>query len=367
MAGTKKFAGKNGSPTSAAVVFWQWFVDNEHRFTNLNKSESNQALVFLEELIDQMAPFNPYLKALAGPHNDHQYELIITADGDIALFNKVEELVQAAPSLDKWVITAHKPALGFEEISIELYEREFSAQTTQFYPVIDEHYPDEVAIVITHTEYNAEEDEQFQAGSKIYIENGLGELNTATKIDHYETGPLPGNGIDVIPITKLAEYLNWREKEFVEKYESVNIERPEEAFYVLEAEDNAGKPILATIDGGFKDWPLRPAFAWVIQVDIGYKGDESGLPTEKQLQELQVIEDQVVDLFPKNGMVHYTGHRTYDNFRSVYFYASDYKPIADLLDQFADTFPTDYELMFFIKKDKYWRNMEPFFNAQGEE
>jgi hypothetical protein len=367
MEGAKKLPAKNDEHTDTAAAFWQWFIENEHRFTVLGKSESEQALSFLEELIEHMVPFNPWLKALAGPYNDEKYELIITSDGDVALFSKVEELVQAAPAINNWVITAHKPALGFEEISIELYEREFSAGTTQFYPVIQENYPDEVAIVVTHVDYNEEEDDQFQAGSKIYLENGLGELNTATKIDHYETGPIPGAGTDIIPITKLAEYLNWREKEFVEKYESVNTERPEEAFYVLEAEDGDGKPVLATIDAGFKTWPLRPAFPWMVQVDILYKGDNSGLPTEKQLQELQVIEDQIISLLPDDGTLYYIGHKTYDNYRSIYFYANEYRKNAALLHRYVENSPLEYDVMFFIRKDKYWHTMEPYFNAQGEE
>src|SRR5262249_42358912 len=162
----------------------------------------------------------PYLKALAGPYSGDKYELIITADGDIALFCKVEELINAAPNVEYWVLTAHKPALGFEGISIDLYGKEFSTLTTQFYPIVMEDYPDEVSIILTHGDYDKKEDNHFQAGGMIYLENGLGEVNTATKIDHYETGPAPspGEGIETIPIVKLADYLNWREKEFVERY-----------------------------------------------------------------------------------------------------------------------------------------------------
>jgi hypothetical protein len=359
-----------GNGSDAAAMFWQWFVNNEHRFRGLGKTDSDQALVFLEELIGQMKPFNPWLKALAGPYSGKRYELIITADGDVALFCKVEELVARAPQLSNWKFTAHKPALGFEGIGVNMYGKKFSTDTTCFYPIIREEYPDEVAIVLTHVDYNEAEDDQFQAGGMIYLENGLGEENTATKIDHYETAglPDPGSGIEVIPITKLPDYLNWREKEFVEKYESVHAQRPEESFTLLEAEDTDGKMMMVTIDMGFKDWALRPAFPWYLQVDISYDGnDGSGLPTGEQLDELHHLEEQIIQLLTANGSAWYVGHRTYDNLRNTFFYASEYKNSSQLIHHFVESVQSPHRILFSIRKDKYWQNMEMYFNVNAEE
>jgi hypothetical protein len=353
----------------AANLFWQWFVHNEYRFRELEKNDSEQALSFLDELIQQMKPFNPWLKALAGPYSGNRYELIITADGDVALFCKVEELIAKAPVLEKWKFTAHKPALGFEGISIDLYEKKFSVDTTCFYPIVRDEYPDEVSIILTHVEYDPADDDQFQAGGMIYLENGLGEENTATKIDHYETGPVPApdSGIEVIPISKLADYLNWREKEFVEKYESFHAQRPEESFTLLEAEDSDGKLMLVTVDAGFKDWPLRPAFPWLFQVDINYKSDDSGLPANEQMQEIQDIEDQIVGLLTTGSTIYYIGHRTYDNVRNVFFYASEYKNNSTILHRFVETASVNYGILFFVRKDKYWQSMEIYYNVTPED
>jgi hypothetical protein len=359
----------NGNGNDAADLFWQWFVKNEYRFRELEKNDSDHALVFLDELIGQMKPFNPWLKALAGPYSGNRYELIITADGDVALFCKVEELIAKSPVLEKWKFTAHKPALGFEGISIDLYEKKFSVDTTCFYPIVREEYPDEVSIVLTHVDYSEEEDDQFQAGGMIYLENGLGEEMTATRIDHYETGPLPSpdSGIEVIPISKLSDYLGWREKEFVEKYESVHAQRPDESFNLLEAEDSDGKMMMVTIDAGFKDWSLRPAFPWYVQVDINYQGDTNGLPTAQQLEALQNIENEIISLLTNGGGSWFIGHRTYDNIRNIYFYAAEYKTGSKLLHRYVETAPTDYTILFFIRKDKYWQNMEMYFNVNPED
>src|ERR1044072_5177491 len=144
----------------------------------------------------------------------------------------------------------------------------------------------------------------FGAGGMIYLENGLGEVNTATKIDHYETGPVPGagEGIEIIPITKLGDYLNWREKEFIEKYESVPSERPD-MFHILEAEDKDGKLILLTVNMDCRYWDMKPAYSWLLQVNINYTGDENGFPLEEQMIELQNLEQEMFNLLPEDRTI----------------------------------------------------------------
>jgi hypothetical protein len=367
MAGISKYYRQEGAMLQAATAFWQWFEENEHRFRKLEKNDSDQALSFLEELIRHMQPYNPYLKALAGPDSNGNYELIITSDGDIALFSTVEELVKAAPQLPNWVFTAHKPALGFEGISIDLYGLQFSTETTSFYPLVLDEYPDEVNIVITHNGYTKDMDDHFQAGGMIYLENGLGEVNTATKIDNYETGPVPDaeKGIEIIPIAKLHEYLNWREKEFVEKYESVPDERPD-TYHLLEAEDRDGKKMLLTVNMDCRYWDKKPAYSWLLQVNINYNGDDGGFPSEEQLIELQTLEEELFSLLPEDRTI-LAGNKTYDNCRNIYFYVSDYKTTAVLLTQYIESKVTNYEILFFIRRDKYWRIMEQYFNLPIED
>jgi len=369
MSDQQHLSTKRNGINDHAAAFWKWFVENEVRFRQVEKTNSEEALIFLDDLIGEMKPFNPWLKALAGPYGNDKHELIITADGDIALFCKVEELVQAAPAVEGWVITAHKPPLGFEGISIDMYDKEFNAKSMSFFPILNDHYPDEVDIRLTHTEYDSEEDKQFQAGGMIYLENGLGEINVATKIDRYEVGPTPtvDKAVELIPVSKLNDYLNWREKEFVEKYESVNIDRPQEEFHHLEAEDGDGKPLVAIVDAGFSEWGFKPAYPWLLQVDIQFEGDHTGLPDEKQLLELRAIEDEIRALFPEDGSIWFIGHRTYDHFRNIFFYSNEFRKNAMMLHNYIEIKSWDYDVVFFIRKDKYWRAMEQYFDAQPED
>lgn len=357
MAILRKVLGKNNK--KPAENFWNWFVRNEKRFKKVI-DDPEKAQTFLDELIGQMRPFNPWFKALAGPYDDARYELIITADGDIALFCKVEELVQAAPQVKGWLITAHKPAIGMDKMRIDMLGYEFSADNMKFYPVNDAGYPDEIHIILVHPDYNEEQKNDFQSGGMIYLENALGELNTATLIDSYEVQGPPGGDVELIPLQKLEEYLKWREKEFIEKYEKLEAVKPPDNYAVLESEDREGKPVFATINTGYKNWEFKAAYPWLVQIDIDFKGTKNGLPDKKQIAALQDVENNLFDRLPDTINV---GHDTHDNRRSIYAYASDYRDVSKSIHQYLESAQTSFESVFFIRKDKYWKNMEWFFNA----
>lgn len=346
--------------------FWNWFIKNEHRFKSVAKSNS-KASAFMDDLVSQIKPYNQWIKALAGPYDDKRYELIMTSDGDIALFCKVEELVKAAPPIDGWLITAHKPAIGMGNMRIDMHGHQFSSDNMSFYPLQDNNYPDEISIILVHKDYTEEENDNFQSGGMIFLENALGELNTATKIDKYEVRgtPAPQEGIELIPLTKLEDYLVWREKEFVEKYANKEATLPEENWGVLEAQDKNGKPMFTTLNIGFKNWEYRSAYPWLVQIDIDFKGNDKGLPDKKQMEEMQLIEDAILQKVLEITPALFIGHYTHDNRRSIYFHSHDYNTISKVIHHYLDNTVHNYDVVFFIRKDKYWQNMAFFYDAVG--
>ncbi len=367
MIGMKKTKRKVDDPRQS---FWDWFVKNEARFKKVNGTEA--AHDFLNELIEQLKPFNPWLKALAGPYDDDRYELIITADGDIALFSQVEELVKVAPPVKGWLITAHKPPLGAETMTIEMHGYSFGADNLSFYAVNDEGYPDEINIVMVHPDFNEKEEENFNAGCQIFLQNALGELQTATIIDSLDVrgAPAADEEIELIPVTKLHDYLVWREKEFVEKYAHLDAVRPEESWGVLEATaGEEAKPMIAVIDSSFKDWEYRSAYPWLAQLDIEFEANENGLPSKKTMEAIQKIEDALLVNLENGPETFLVGHDTHDGIRSIYFYTDDYNEVSRIIHVYLETVAPGFKIVFHVRKDKYWKAMDYFFNAieGGEE
>jgi hypothetical protein len=367
MSGVKKlYTSKDG--TDPKQAFWNWFIENEKRFKAVFQ-DTGKAHDFLNELVEQMKPFNSWLKALAGRYDDQRFELIITADGDIALFSKVDELVAAAPLVRGWVITAHKPPIGADSIQVHMHGYEFGENVLTFYAVNTEEYPDEISIVLVHPGYKEEHHDKFLTAGTIYLQNTLGELNLATLVDEVRVEGLPAadKNIELIPVTKLKDYLSWREKEFVEKYASLNASRPEENYRVIEATGNEGKPVLAVIDAGFKNWEYRSAYPWLTQIDIDFKGNESGLPDDKQLKDLQQIEDELAERLEGAKLAFLIGHETHDGLRAIYFYTDKYYPVSKIVHDYLQSTAYKYDIVFHIRKDKYWKNMAFFFDAEEEE
>jgi hypothetical protein len=364
MSKLRKLFNRN-KDSSGPDSFWQWFAANQKRFQHLEKLGAEKAHEKLNEIVGQLKKYNPWFKALIGKYDDATSELIITADGDIALFMKVEELVSKAPTLPGWRFTAHKPPMGFDEISIEMFDKVFNEHTVKFYPFIDESHPDMVSIAFTHKDYDEEEEEDFQVANSIYIQNALGELNAATKLDHYETGPEPEDKSELIPVTKLNDYLNWREKEFVEKYDHAAIEFPEETYHSVEGEDADGNVMMAIVISSFESWPYKPVFCWWVGVQMEYPQTENGLPDETTLALLHDTEDEIVSLMTAGQDIVYTASKTYKGCRTAYFYAKNYKDPSVVLHKFIEGFKeSNITLGFFIEKDKYWQRVEEFYGLE---
>lgn len=352
--------------THTPQSFWRWFGNNQERFDQLDETNAGQAPARLNEIMEELKKYDPWLKGLIGKYDDTTSELVITADGDIALFVKVEQFVSEAPALPGWRFTAHKPPLGFDEISIEMHGKIFNEETVKFFPLTDPAYPDLVSIVFTHKEYDDKEDEDFQTAGSIYVQNALGELNTATQIDQYKISPEPEDESVLIPVGKLNDYLNWREKEFVEKYDLASIEFPEELINSIEGQDAEGNVMMALAVASYELWEYKPVYCWWVRIEIEYPEAGNGLPDPDTLKILHDTEDKAVQLLTANPGIIYTASKTFKGCRTVYFYARNYRDPSLLLYTFCEKSDEALKLGFFIEKDKYWQNMEEFFRLEDD-
>lgn len=346
--------------------FWQWFIANHKRFQHLEELNAEKAHEKLDEIVEKLKACNPWFKALIGKYDDTTNELVITADGDIALFVKVEELVESAPVIPGWRFTAHKPAVGFDEISIEMYGRVFNNDTVSFYPLTDGDYPDMVSVSFVHVDYNVNDHDEFEVANAIYIQNALGEINVATLLDYYEVSGPPADTSELIPVNKLPDYLIWRQKEFVEKYDNV-IELPEDTYNTIEGEDEDGNIMMAIAVSSYEHWPYKPAFPWLVAVQMEYTETENGLPDEPVLQQLHDTEDAIIKLLTKELETLYAASKTYKGCRTAYFYSKSYRNPSLLLHRFLDQYKGDVTVGFFIERDKYWQNTQEFFGLPEEE
>jgi len=84
--------------------FWDWFIQHQAELFNF---EADQERIF-DQLASQLQKVDPNLAFEFGP-KEVQREFVISAGGIKNAFSAVISLVDAAPKLDRWRVTAFRP------------------------------------------------------------------------------------------------------------------------------------------------------------------------------------------------------------------------------------------------------------------
>lgn len=357
----KMFNGKNAAPMVDNQSFWNWFTENEKIFFKVIKNKEQVDEKFLQKVMDKLSQLNSQFYCLAGMYDDATAELVITPEGDIKTIVFAEELISAAPPLDGWKFTALKPAIGLEEMSIEMDGYKFDNETLRFFSTIQPDYPDEIEITLVHKDFNDEDETIIKNGTLIYLDNALGELNTATMIDSLTVTGSSTADAELIPMSKLPEFLLWREKEFLEKYKGTRHYTENDSYCSLEAEDKKGLPVIAVLNEELMEWDRKASHPWMMVIEIKYDGENNnGMPDEDTYALMNEFEEKLIKNLPDGEGYLNIGRETYNSTRTVYFACKEFrrssKATQTLIDEYLETLEISYE----IYKDKYWMTMNKF-------
>ena len=357
----KKLFNKNEEPINTYEDFWLWFSKNEKSFFKVVKQHSNIEKDFFNKIEPKLAELKDGYYFVTGMHDDDTAELILTADGYIENFVFVEELVDAAPKLDRWIFTALKPPLNIEDVNVAMKGFSFNGDKMSFYPLESTDYPDEIEITIVHDDYGASTKDIISKGVFIFLDNCLGELEFATAIDSFEVKGKGKTTENLIPLSKLKSYLTWRQKEFVEKYEDSTYNAEGDDYSILEARLKSGLPMVAVINRNVLTWESKASHPWILKVESKYnsKGGQ-GMPNDEELAVLNELEDDMVNkLKDYEGYLH-IGRQTGNNARQTFFACKDFRYPSKVLYKLQKKFAQQLEIDYEIYKDKYWQTFEMY-------
>lgn len=357
----KKLFSKNDAPLQSYADFWSWFQKEESQFFYVVKNQGNIDKVFFQKLMPKLKQITEDMYFVTGMCEDDQAELVLTPDGQIDKIVFAEELVAAAPKLARWKFTALKSPMDVENVQITMNGFDFHADNLHFYPNELPDFPDEIDLTIVY--HNFEEANKAKAinGVYIFLDNYLGELNFAEKIDSLTiTGPTD-DAKELIPIKKLKQYLNWRQKEFIEKYEGLKHNTENDTFSLLRAELKNGLPLLAVINTDLINWDKKASHPWILAIEIEYDGAENnGLPNNETLEKLTEIEDLfLADLKDVDGYLN-IGRQTAENVRVLYFACKEFRYSSKVAFKLQQRFQGEYKMKYGFYKDKYWRSFDRF-------
>lgn len=354
------FKTKN-EPIQSYDDFWKWFEKNAKTFYKVVKEQGNVEKDFFEKLSPKLNELKDGFWYLTGMYNDNTAELVITADGTIKNIVFVEELIEAAPKIDDWKFTALKPALNIKDVYIEMADLKFNDENLHFYSNDHFDYPDEIDITIVHNDCNEENRATITNGVYIFLDNYLGELDFIVNIDNLKVVGRNEAEKELIVIEKLKDYLKWRQKEFIEKYEGARHDTEKDQYSILEAELESGNTLVAVVNTDLLQWDSKASHPWILSVEVPYDGsNNNGMPEEDTYKLLQEIEEQIMtELKDFEGYLN-IGRQTAKNLREIYFACRDFRKPAIVLLKVQKKYAGQIEISYDICKDKYWQSFNRF-------
>jgi hypothetical protein len=357
----KIFGGKETASIVDSHSFWNWFIKNEKTFFKIIQNRERIDEKFLQEVMKRLQQLNSQLYCLAGMLDDNTAELVITPEGDVKTIVFAEELVDAAPVLAGWRFTALKPAIGFDDISIEMDGYKFNNQTIGFFSTTHPDYPDEIEITLVHKDFNEKDETIISNGSAIYLDNALGELNAATMIDSLKvTGRVP-DGTELITMEKLEKFLLWREKEFLEKYKGMRRDTENDPYYSIEAQDENGLPVLAILNQELMEWDSKASHPWMLVIEIKYHGENNnGMPDDEVYELMNEFEEKLIAELPDQEGYLNIGRETHDSKRTIFFACKEFRKSSKASYNLIEAFAEKLDASYTIYKDKYWMTLNRF-------
>lgn len=363
-----KIFGKKEAPIKSYSDFWNWFLQNEKDFFSVVKKQENIQNGFFSKLSPKLAELREGFYFLTGMLDDHTVELILTADSNIKNIAFVEDLVAAAPSIPGWKITALKPALTIDSTNISMDGYEYNKNNLKFYYTEHENYPDVIDLTIVYDNYNDENKDNNINGIYIFLDNYLGELDFVNNIDIIKvTGPKDATKV-LIPIEKLKDFLNWRQKEFVEKYEGIRHNTENDLHTSFEADLPNGNKAIAIINTEILQWDSKASHPWFCIFTIKYDGSRTnGMPTEKDMHKMDQMQDEMLEEMKDNDGYLYIGRQTADGEREVYFACRDFRKPSKVFEVIEREYSVFFKIDYEIYKDKYWQTLERYSNVEERE
>ncbi|GGZ32468.1 hypothetical protein GCM10007049_27450 [Echinicola pacifica] len=356
----RNLLGAKDTPIKSNEDFWIWFQNNEKNFLKVIKNQGNIERDFFNKLSSKLNQLRDGYWFLAGMCDNNTAELILTADGVYKNIVFVEDLVNSAPKIDNWKFSALKPALDIKDVNISMGDLKFSQENLSFYSNDNSGLPDEIDITITYADYTEDLKEPITNGVYIFMDNYLGELNSVTTIDNMKVIGQVEAEKELIPIEKLKDYLNWRQKEFIEKYEGTRYNTENDSYNSLEATLNNGKPLLAIVNSTLLDWDSKASHPWILTIEIKYKGNENGMPDKETYELMNIFEDNIMlELKDSEGYLS-IGRQTADGSREIYFACKDFRLPSKVLTKNQLDYRNRLNIDYDIYKDKYWKSFDRF-------
>lgn len=337
--------------------FWRFFTLHSDDFFKTIKSGKGVEEDFFEDLTAKLEEINEGIFFLVGMENESLAELIFTPVGAPKNVFLVEELVASAPKITHWQFRALKPANPKLDFDIKFDNLIFTKHNIKFYPIIHTQYPDEIDLMLVYDNFHVEAYEEIFNGIYLFLENYLGEEIMIESIDKIQVAAPNESNKELIPVSKLKDYLIWREKEFVEKYHHIKYNSKDNEYIGFEGiiEDNT--PIVSYINANVIHWEFKASHPWILSV-ILESVSENNIIDDSTALLINQIHDDLEKMLPENkGNIFIGWHKVNGNIE-IFYACQEFRGPSVAMREIEANFGNKLKVSYDIFKDKYWRTFE---------
>lgn len=347
--------------------FWTWFQFNEmvfyHTVKKYGQNPEEMEKQFFRKLSPQLDKFKDNIMYLVGMIENDISELVFTADGITQNIAFVETLVKTAPNIRNWKFVALKPPTPIEHIVIKMNGVEFKADNMFFYENENPNFPDEINLCIVHNNMTERNRDVVTHGVKIFLDNHLGELMFLDTIDNMEVIYKKDAQKELVPIAKLTDFLKWRQKEFIEKYETTQYNTENDEYSIIGNYAVNGNPMVASINKNLLKWDNKASHPWLctIKFECANTENNQGMPNDEQFALLKKIDTEINILLQDIDGYLNVGRQVSNGEKFVFFACKDFRKPSKVFYEMQKKYANSFvEIEIDIIKDKYWKKFDPF-------
>lgn len=143
----------------------------------------------------------------------------------------------------------------------------------------------------------------------------------------------------------------------------MNTQDPKESFNIREAKGEDFYKIMI-VNESLKDFKEKKKFPWflLITIDLVDVIEPFSLPTDKEAEILNLVEDNFTSLINRIVPYQYIGRITDNGKRELYYYVETPQDIHEKLNELIEQNTYTREFQYDISQDTGWENVSYFFN-----
>ncbi|GGF07644.1 hypothetical protein [Hymenobacter cavernae] len=183
--------------------FWTWFVNNKESFEHLNESSRDEKL---DLIIEHLQPITDGLAVEVSSEIKKTRALVISPEGDKTKFSVVRRIVDAAPLMQGWKVTAFRQR-DTSDFILEYRSLKFTPSEMYFHPLVE---GDSLDLIIYSKGIKNHNPDTVALYGLITLDNVLGEYDCVMEVRDYDFQDLDDekDKSDLRPLKELPRFVD---------------------------------------------------------------------------------------------------------------------------------------------------------------